>query len=173
MGKQGMLNKALSNEIEIFHLIYLKFRSQQRNQRWWRYVSMTHRRLIRILQKDRADLKQARFLIKKLIPSLARALHSVLAQGAFITLGFALLACTARIYTLLDKEVGERRRRPSARHALPIVDPGTDLGIEVKPEAETDYEPNRGRLAAGLGIKSDKPKKKKKSKKAAIDDIFG
>ena len=182
-----MINKQLLNEIEISHLIYCKFQNQQRTQKWWRYFAMIDRRLIRFVQHNEVDPVSAQFIVNKLIPKAARAFHGILRQGAFITLGFALIALVAKIRTLLlpfSEQIASKKEKKVKKEHKPLLpsedlgevigDLGEDIGEEVaieKPRKHESFKKHKLKEKAG----SDKKKKKKDKKKSssAIDDIFG
>lgn len=126
-----------------------------------------------MVQKNKVDATSAAFIALKLTPKAARAFHSILAQGAFIGLGFALIAALARVRTLLEPHIDRRCLRSNENKKYPtalqefITDEDIGEALEDnKISVRTSHESS----------KQDKLKKKKKKKKgasSAIDDIFG
>lgn len=149
---------------------------------------MIDRRLIRFVQHDEVDPVSAQFIVNKLIPKAARAFHGILKQGAFITLGFALIALVAKLRDLLlpysepvtrkkEKKIKkENKVIPSSEDVGEAI--GEDLGEDVGPETNIGKH-NTDKISKKHSLKekssSDKKKKKKVKKKgsSAIDDIFG
>lgn len=148
---------------------------------------MIDRRLIRFVQHNEVDPVSAQFIVNKLIPKAARAFHGILRQGAFITLGFALIALVAKIRTLLlpfSEQIASKKEMKVKKEHKPLLpsedlgevigDLGEDIGEEVaieKPRKHESFKKHKLKEKAG----SDKKKKKKDKKKSssAIDDIFG
>lgn len=189
-----MINARLYNEIEIVHLIYAKFRNQQRTQTWWKFFAILHRRLLRFVQNNAVDSSSAQFIVDKLVPRAARAFHTILTQGAFVTIGFALLASIARLRTLLlpycsklsknkntKKSQCNKSLQNLAIHDFTEEDLGEDLEnddswTDSKPLVEKSVLKSKDKRIPGGKYISELPKKKKKSKKKGsnvIDDIFG
>ncbi|PRT54373.1 Ribonuclease MRP protein subunit rmp1 [Wickerhamiella sorbophila] len=151
----------LKSEYEILHLIYYKNLRQHRSQRWWKYLRILHRRVRQLAVKF--DPTVCSYLVKRLIPQAYRCFHGILAQGAFITLGFALLASLAKIWSILEPLVPKVPMVDVRRKTqLPTLE---DIGEVVE-----DFTP----VVAAKKPEPAKPKKKKsKKKRDAIDDIFG
>lgn len=149
----------LKSEYEILHLIYYKNLRQHRSQRWWKYLRILHRRVRQLVVKF--DPKICTYLVKRLIPTAYRYFHGILAQGAFITLGFALLASLAKIWAILEplvpKVVVQRQTQ---------LQVSEDLGEIIE-----DFEPVVTIKKPSEPVKQKK--KKSKKKRDAIDDIFG
>lgn len=143
-----------------------------------------------MVQRNKVDPISAAFVVHKLTPKAARAFHSILAQGAFITLGFTLIAALARIRTLLEPYVDRldlqlnkiksplKLERPGKVSAAAIHGGVTDEDIGEALEVTTSsISTPEGKEVAHKSSKHTqkhhKLKKKKKSGHSAIDDIFG
>lgn len=78
----------------------------------------------------------ALFLYKSLIPSAYRNFHGMLAQGAFITLGMALLGATARIYRLIGPIVmaSKRGAEVARRRKSKVLQNEKEVEVEISTE---------------------------------------
>lgn len=187
-----MLDPPLLNEIKLIHLVHNKYRCQQRSQRWWKSFSILHRRLLRFVQQNKVDADSAQFLVDKLIPSAYVSFQSIIKQGAFITLGFALIAFVSRIHTLLvpytsntkKQRITERPKERKLIYSIPHLnlskefeDLGEDIGsIQVNDESENRKAAVNKTHKGTKEIKESKehkqaknskePKKEKASKKS-------
>lgn len=135
----------------------------------------------------------------KCVPEMWRQFHGILVLGQFITLGFVLIGCLARVWTLLKSVEGLEVAETAPREASTTLKL-EDLGELVEKLAEIKEQVNRagndldqvqeilaksespkikvrhGKDSVGKITKPEKQKKKKKSKKSALaifDDIFG
>lgn len=148
---------------------------------------MIDRRLIRFVQHNEVDPVSAQFIVNKLIPKAARAFHGILRQGAFITLGFALIALVAKIRTLLlpfSEQIASKKEKKVKKEHKPLLpsedlgeaigDSGEDIGEEVTIEKPRKHESSKKhKLKEKAGSDKKKKKKDKKKSSSAIDDIFG
>lgn len=128
--RAGTLSPALLNEITLLDMIYRKFYAQQRTQRWFKYLQILRRRLLRFVQAGAVDVRGAEFVVRKLVRPAAVAFQAIIAQGAFITLGFALIALLARVHTLLRAGLPARPPRASRAPAAAVTETD-DLGETV------------------------------------------
>lgn len=155
------MDPALESEVQIAHLIYVRNRRAHRTQLWWKYFSMIHRRLCQSVTRGSLFPGEAHFLVKKLIPQAARSIHSMLAHGTFVSLGFAVLAVLSRIYSLLLPSVPKRQQPRETKLDTEMPDMGNEI-------AEDEI-----RLENAVVTKRKTKKKNKKSRPNAIDAIFG
>lgn len=161
------MDAALRSEIELVHLIYVKFRNAQRTQTWWKYFSIFHRRLMQMYARNRIDPTIATFLVRRLIPTAYRQYNSMLAQAAYLNLPIALIAVTAKVYDLLAPSAKPLNKTPKVPQT--VADAEEDLGEAIEIE-DLEMEVPKPKPKKHKRSKPDKPKKKKRD---AIDEIFG
>jgi ribonuclease MRP protein subunit RMP1 len=163
----------LRNEVEIVHLLYFRNKNQHRVARWWAQFSMLHRRCAQLVEKGQPlnkCQKQVDFIVYKLAPSAFRAFHSVIAQGQFIALGFALIAALARIHSILvplatpkvkntieldasvDKVYGSQQKTTTGSPQHVIEDVGKTVSREEVLRKQPTPEPSRQSAIFKVGI---------------------
>lgn len=148
--EDGFDLEAFERESEILHLILYRNRNQHHVSHWWKYFKMLHQKCFQLVdeyakrtkQRERQSMKKknkkrfdsrtpiwvqskrigqiAVFLYTKLIPSAHRNFHGILSQGAFITIGLALLGATARIYSLITPIVLVTKRGAEAAKRMKL-----------------------------------------------------
>lgn len=165
-GLPYMDRSGLRNEFQVLHLIYYKNFRQHHSQRWWKYLRILHRRVKQLV--DKFDAKICTYLVKNVIPPAYRYFQGILAQGAFITLGFALLASLAKIWSLLEPHAVHAVLHAPLKPTVAIA--AEDVG-EVVARSDIDEDNDFKQKPVQTAKKSGK--KKSKRKRDAIDDIFG
>lgn len=153
------LDPALRSEIELIDMIFWKYKPQQRSQRWFKYLAILHRRLTRFVQTNSVDLDSASFIVYKLAKPAAVAFQGILNQGAFITLGFALIALLARVYSILHALVPQRaatelKLLKSIQSADLGGDLGGDLGAGLGDDLGIEVENDNRTPSSGVTIES-------------------
>lgn len=156
------MDRALESEVEIAHVIYERHRKAHRTQLWWKYFSMVHRRMCHIAIRGSLPSGETHFLVKKLIPKAARSVHSMLAHGTFVSLGFTILAVLSRFYVLLLPHLPEPKQAIPQRRASEPVE-----------TSQADTNEPQIRLEDAVVVKPKTRKKQKKARRNAIDAIFG
>lgn len=195
----------LASETEILHLIYYRNKNQHRQASWWKFLSILRRKCQQLVvgMSEKSDSSAlTKFILDKILPSAYIHFKGMVAQGQYINLGFALLACAAKIRALLlsikETKSGERNNKGKT---MQPVSGGLDLGETLSRDAYVskqkadadqislllkDTEENKSDKLLKSKDKSTKskdkekksndkerPKKKKKKSKNAIDEIFG
>ncbi|KAK9459479.1 uncharacterized protein V1516DRAFT_612239, partial [Lipomyces oligophaga] len=110
----------LNSEYELLHLIIHRNRNQHRMQKWWKYVSILHRKIRLLLHSDSQflinlplaevpdpvfdEVECCRYLVYKVIPKAYGAFQRLLASGKFVALSLVLVAITCRIFSILSKD---------------------------------------------------------------------
>ncbi|KAJ6023261.1 uncharacterized protein N7446_013620 [Penicillium canescens] len=157
----------------ILHLIFHRNKNQHRGAKWWKWLSALKRATLDLARSG------AQAHLAHIVPRCYVAFSTVVADNRFSSLGVVLLATLARLSKVTGisqelktqpgairpkntgfvakEDLGERVIRVDE---APLVKPVEISRPESVPEpAETDS-------------KRAKPKKSKKKKKNAIDDLF-
>lgn len=202
---ESQIQRELASETDILHLIYYRNKNQHRQASWWKFLSILHRKcqqLVSRLTEKQDSESLTKFILEKILPTAYISFKGMVAQGQYINLGFALLACAAKISSLLlsIREAGSRKARSSKKMAT--ISEELDLGEKLSRESfisgkkavdhEKSLRKNSEEKEDDKSLKSkhkdkttklkdkeqnssgkDKTKKKKKKSKNAIDEIFG
>jgi ribonuclease MRP protein subunit RMP1 len=175
--------EALQSEVQIIHLLYHRNRNQHRQAKWWKYFSILHRRCMQLAHTPSTTEQTsavATYLVDKICPVAYRYFHGVLAQGSFVSLGIALVACLAKLRSLLVPLIQRKQLRllnePLTTSTMQIDDVGETVerpleavaleAVAALPSTSSDVDTTKT-------TKKSKIKNPKKSRKSAIDDIFG
>lgn len=93
---------------------------------------------------------EAHYLYTKLIPAARLSFHGILRQGAFVTLGLALLGLAARLYALIEvialvriggkqrKKIAERAHAQEVREKKEIAEAVAAQKLQEKPVAKNN-----------------------------------
>lgn len=106
----------LTNEYYILHLLYHRSRNQHRNQVWFKYLNILHRR-VRIVLKLAMDwrsdhirkkevikeklLSNIKYLVKRVMAKAYYEFNGIIALGQFINLGFTMLGNLSKLHGIL------------------------------------------------------------------------
>lgn len=168
---------ALKHETEICHLVYVKSRNQHRTQVWWKYFAIMHRRLRQIVEAKKIYPTIAKYLVQKLIPKAYNYFHGMLAQGAFISLGFYLIGMTARVYTILEPLTREFQCRPvtnltdARKKNVSSMMRFADNSLPLHPDS-SEIINMHDTVGTSDAVPYTNKKKKPKKEKDPIDEIF-
>lgn len=186
---------ALKNEFDLLYLNYHRNKNQHGSATWFKYLNLMVRHLRKLLSSkcETFQRKSLMYLKGSVIPKLYYAFNTVIAQGQYITLGFALVGSLAKVYSLVssvdltqgisilnrmlsDVSVKERKELLldlEVGQTIGVPLDAQDLGEEISMEQLSSI--NKPKLKRGSDVmdnifgsdkkKSKKEKKDKKDKK--------
>lgn len=106
----------LTNEYYILHLLYHRSRNQHRNQVWFKYLNILHRRTRIILKlamdwqapqiRNKSDIEQKvlaniKYLVKRVMAKAYYEFNGIIALGQFINLGLTMLGNLSKLHGIL------------------------------------------------------------------------
>ncbi|AAS54331.1 AGL160Wp [Eremothecium gossypii ATCC 10895] len=172
--------RSLQQELRVIHILYHRNKNQHRVATWWKQLNSLKRSVSQVVTvtskpvRTEADLEALAGLLRRFAvrqaPAMYYEFNGVIALGQFVTLGVVLVAALARVWALygqLREALGLLPVRAAQAERECDVAPTEEIGEEVA-VAVAASPPGAAALPGGKRIK-----KKSKSKRSAIDDIFG
>lgn len=189
---------SLEKEYGILHLIYHRSKNQHRQQIWFRYLDIIHRKvrkIIKLAYSSANKLKPERILevikylvLGKVFRKAFFEFNGIVALGQYINLGFALLGSVSAIYSILTQVEGAKQYFKTStaidvKETLAEDDMGEVIDMNYMPMDGNDDNKDADKIIENSvpkktiddlfsGPDVNKPKTKKKKKKT-MDDVFG